>query len=427
MNYKEARVYLDEVSKYGSVLGLESMRELLHRLGDPQNELKFIHISGTNGKGSVLAYLSTILSGAGYRTGRYISPTLFSYRERIQVDGEYIEKESLACHVTAIAAAAEDMQKAGLPSPTVFEIETALAFLYFKEKRCDIVTLEVGCGGLLDATNIITTTLMEVIASISMDHTDLLGDTLAKIAAQKAGIIKPDTMVVSAQQKSEAAQVIEDTCKEQHCTLQMVDESKISNVHYGAEGQTFSYKTWENVAISLAGSYQIKNAALALEGVEALRKLGYALSDQQVREGLLHTVWRGRFTTLRRDPTVIIDGAHNPAAALELKESLGRYFPGKTLYFVMGMFKDKDYAQVIDLTAPLARHIITVETPGNPRAMPARELAEAVGKVNPSVEWADSVAHGVEKALAMAGKEDAVIVFGSLSFLGEAADAVNEK
>ena len=427
MNYKEARVYLDEVSKYGSVLGLESMRELLHRLGDPQNELKFIHISGTNGKGSVLAYLSTILSGAGYRTGRYISPTLFSYRERIQVDGEYIEKESLARHVTAIAAATEDMQKAGLPSPTVFEIETALAFLYFKEKRCDIVTLEVGCGGLLDATNVITTTVMEVIASISMDHTDLLGDTLAKIAAQKAGIIKPDTMVVSAQQKSEAAQVIEDTCKEQHCILQMVDESKISNVHYGAEGQTFSYKTWENVAISLAGSYQIKNAALALEGVEALRKLGYALSDQQVREGLLHTAWRGRFTTLRRDPTVIIDGAHNPAAALELKESLERYFPGKTLYFVMGMFKDKDYAQVIDLTAPLARHIITVETPGNPRAMPARELAEAVGKVNPSVEWADSVAHGVEKALAMAGKEDAVIVFGSLSFLGETADAVNGK
>lgn len=427
MNYKEARVYLDEVSKYGSVLGLESMRELLRRLGDPQNELKFIHISGTNGKGSVLAYLSTILTGAGYRTGRYISPTLFSYRERIQVDGEYIEKESLARHVTAIAAAAEEMQKAGLPSPTVFEMETALAFLYFKEKRCDIVTLEVGCGGLLDATNVITTTLMEVIASISMDHTDLLGDTLAKIAAQKAGIIKPDTMVVSAQQKSEAAQVIEDTCKEQHCTLQMVDESKISNVHYGAEGQTFSYKTWENVAISLAGSYQIKNAALALEGVEALRKLGYALSNQQVREGLLHTAWRGRFTTLRRDPTVIIDGAHNPAAALELKESLERYFPGKTLYFVMGMFKDKDYAQVIDLTAPLARHIITVETPGNPRAMPARELAEAVGKVNPSVEWADSVAHGVEKALAMAGKEDAVIVFGSLSFLGEAADAVNEK
>lgn len=427
MNYIEARVYLDEVSKYGSVLGLESMRELLRRLGDPQNELKFIHISGTNGKGSVLAYLSTILTGAGYRTGRYISPTLFSYRERIQVDGEYIEKESLARHVTAIAAAAEEMQKAGLPSPTAFEMETALAFLYFKEKRCDIVTLEVGCGGLLDATNVITTTVIEVIASISMDHTDLLGDTLAKIAAQKAGIIKPDTLVVSARQQEEAMQVIEDTCKEQHCALQAVDESKICDVRCGAEGQTFSYKVWENVTISLAGSYQIKNAALALEGVEALRQLGYALSDQQVREGMAHTVWRGRFTTLRREPTVIIDGAHNPAAARELKDSLERYFPDKTLYYVMGMFKDKDYAQVIDLTAPLARHIITVETPGNPRALPARELAEAVARVNPSVEWADSVAHGVERALAMAGKEDAVIVFGSLSFLGEAADAVNGK
>lgn len=427
MNYIEARVYLDEVSKYGSVLGLESMRELLRRLGDPQNELKFIHISGTNGKGSVLAYLSTILTGAGYRTGRYISPTLFSYRERIQVDGEYIEKESLARHVTAIAAAAEEMQKAGLPSPTAFEMETALAFLYFKEKRCDIVTLEVGCGGLLDATNVITTTVMEVIASISMDHTDLLGDTLAKIAAQKAGIIKPDTLVVSARQQEEAMQVIEDTCKEQHCALQAVDESKICDVRCGAEGQTFSYKVWENVTISLAGSYQIKNAALALEGVEALRQLGYALSDQQVREGMAHTVWRGRFTTLRREPTVIIDGAHNPAAARELKDSLERYFPDKTLYYVMGMFKDKDYAQVIDLTVPLARHIITVETPGNPRALPARELAEAVARVNPSVEWADSVAHGVERALAMAGKEDAVIVFGSLSFLGEAADAVNGK
>ena len=415
MNYTEARVYLDEVSKYGSVLGLESMRELLDRLGNPQNELKFIHISGTNGKGSVLAYLSTILTGAGYRTGRYISPTLFSYRERIQVDQVYIEKESLARHVTAIAAAAEDMQKAGLPSPTVFEVETALAFLYFKEKHCDIVTLEVGCGGLLDATNVITTTLLEVIASISMDHMDVLGDTLAKIAEQKAGIIKPNTLVVSAHQEPEAAQVIEETCQRQHSGLQVVD----------ADMQTFSYKNWEDMTIALAGSYQIKNAALALEGVEALRKLGFQITDHQVRDGLLRTAWRGRFTTLRHDPVVIIDGAHNPGAARELKQSLELYFPGKKLYFVMGMFKDKDYDQVIGMTAPLAQHIITVETPNNPRALPAEELAAAVAKVNPSVEAADSIAQAVEKALAMAKKEDAIIIFGSLSFLGEAADALN--
>lgn len=187
----------------------------------------------------------------------------------------------------------------------------------------------------------------------------------------------------------------------------------------------FSYKSWENMAISLAGSYQIKNAALALEGVEALRKLGFQITDHQVRDGLLRTAWRGRFTTLRHDPVVIIDGAHNPGAARELKQSLELYFPGKKLYFVMGMFKDKDYDQVIGMTAPLAQHIITVETPNNPRALPARELAEAVARVNPSVEWADSVAHGVERALALAGKEDAIIIFGSLSFLGEAADALN--
>ena len=201
MNYTEARVYLDEISKYGSVLGLESMKELLDRLGNPQDDLKFIHISGTNGKGSVLAYLSTVLSGAGYRTGRYISPTLFSYRERIQVDQEYIEKDALARHVTKIAAAVEDMKTAGLAGPTAFEIETALAFLYFKEKHCDIVTLETGLGGLLDATNVIRTPVIEVIASISMDHMDCLGDTLEKIAQQKAGIIKPNTLVVSAAQQ----------------------------------------------------------------------------------------------------------------------------------------------------------------------------------------------------------------------------------
>ena len=197
MNYKEARVYLEQVSRYGSVLGLDNMRELLGRLGNPQNDLKFIHISGTNGKGSVLAYLSTILSGAGYRTGRYLSPTLFSYREKIQVDGEKINKESLAAHVTAIAEATRDMQEKNAGTPTIFEVETVLAFLYFKEKKCDIVVLETGMGGLLDATNIIETTVLEVLASISMDHMEFLGDTLGKIAEQKAGIIKPHTSVVS--------------------------------------------------------------------------------------------------------------------------------------------------------------------------------------------------------------------------------------
>lgn len=424
MNYTEARVYLDEISKYGSVLGLESMKELLDRLGNPQDDLKFIHISGTNGKGSVLAYLSTVLSGAGYRTGRYISPTLFSYRERIQVDQEYIEKDALARHVTKIAAAVEDMKTAGLAGPTAFEIETALAFLYFKEKHCDIVTLETGLGGLLDATNVIRTPVIEVIASISMDHMDCLGDTLEKIAQQKAGIIKPNTLVVSAAQQPEAGKVIADTCKEKSCSLRTVDPTQLRDIRYGYDLQSFSYKAWVNVQIRLAGSYQIQNAALALEAVEALREAGYQLSDEQVRAGMLNTVWRGRFTLLRRDPVVIIDGAHNPGAAQELKQSLELYFPGKKLHYIMGMFKDKDVQTVIELSAPLAEDIITVETPHNPRALPAQALCQAVRGVNSHVQAAESIAQAVKMSLERADKEDIIIIFGSLSFLGEAEKEV---
>lgn len=427
MNYAEARVYLDEVSKYGSVLGLENMRELLGRLGNPQDDLKFIHISGTNGKGSVLAYLSTILSGGGYRTGRYISPTLFSYRERIQVDEQKIEKESLAHHVTAIAKVIEEMKAENAGNPTAFEVETALAFLYFKEKDCDIVVLETGLGGALDATNIIKTTVIEVIAPISMDHMEFLGDTLEKIAMQKAGIIKPHTAVVSASQEPDAKKVLDHVCKENQCSMYMVDPAQITDVLYDVEEQQFSYKNWKNVKITLAGSYQILNAALALEGVEELRRLGYHLSEEQVRQGLYRAVWRGRFTLLSKNPAVIIDGAHNPGAAKELKHSLDLYFKGKDLYYIFGVFQDKDYQEVIRLTAPLAKHIITVQTPGNPRALPANELKETVQAVNPSVEAAQSIQEAVKKSLQLAKNEDAIIIFGSLSFLGEAERAVKSE
>lgn len=427
MNYKEARVYLDEISKYGSVLGLENMRGLLDRLGNPQDDLKFIHISGTNGKGSVLAYLSTILTTAGYKTGRYISPTLFSYRERIQVDEKPISKESLAAHVTKIAEAISDMKEENAGSPTVFEVETALAFLYFKEKKCDLVVLETGLGGALDATNVIKTSVIEVIASISMDHMEFLGDTLEKIAVQKAGIIKPHTRVVTAKQEKEAERVIRRVCAENHCICYETNPDEIHEVSYGFEKQTFSYKTWKNITISLAGSYQILNGALALEAVEALRDCGYQISDEQVFAGMEKAQWKGRFTVLSKDPLVIIDGAHNPGAAMELRRSLALYFPDKKLHYIMGVFKDKDYQKVIELTAPLAEHIITVETPGNPRALPAEALKEAVKKVNPSVEAADSISEAVRKSFNNAHKEDAVIIFGSLSFLGEAEAAVKNR
>lgn len=427
MNYREARVYLDEVSKYGSVLGLDNIRELLSRLGNPQDDLKFIHISGTNGKGSELAYLSEILSGAGYCVGRYISPTLYAYRERIQVNGEMIEKDSLAAHVTAVKAAVEGMEREGKGNPTAFEVETALSFLYFKEKKCDIVVLETGLGGRLDATNIVKTTVMEVISSIGMDHMIYLGDTLEEIAENKAGIIKPHTPVVSAKQEPEAEAVIARVCREQGCRLQIVEPVQLYDVRYGYERQLFSYKSWKNVEITLAGTYQVANAALALEAVEALRRLGYNLTEEQVRDGMKKASWRGRFSVIHKDPVVVIDGAHNPAAAKVLKDSIETYFQGKNIYYIFGVFADKDYESVIEITAPLAKGIITVQTPDNPRALPAEELRKAVERVNPHVEAAENIQEAVEKTFARAEKEDVIIAFGSLSFLGEVDREVQKR
>ena len=419
MNYEEARVYLDEVSKYGSVLGLDNMRELLERLGNPQDDLKFIHISGTNGKGSALSYMSTILSGAGFRTGRYISPTLYAYRERIQVDGVMIDRESLAALVTVVKEAVDAMEAENKGNPTVFEVETALSFLYFKEQKCDIVVLETGLGGTLDATNVVKTTVMEMISSIGMDHMEFLGGTLQEIAENKAGIIKPHTWAVSAEQDQKAAEVIKRVCREKDCKLSVVDPDAFQDVHYGYEKQTFTYKNWKDVEITLAGTYQVTNAALALEAVEALRKLGYSLTEEQVRKGMKAAFWRGRFSVIHKNPVVVIDGAHNPAAAKVLKDSLETYFQGKNLHFIMGVFADKDYQSVIEMTAPLAKHIITIETPGNPRALSAVKLKEAVEKVNPSVEAAGSIREAVEKSMKNAQKDDVIAAFGSLSFLGE--------
>lgn len=426
MNYEEARVYLDNAAKYGSVLGLDNMKEMLARLDNPQDKLKFIHISGTNGKGSVLAYLSTVLKEAGYRVGRYISPALFRYRERIQVNEIFIEKDSLAAHVAAIKAAADAMEEEGLPHPTSFEIETALSFLYFKEKKCDIVVLETGLGGLDDATNVITTTVMEVIASISMDHMGVLGNTIEEIAAKKAGIIKPETLVVTMQQKKEAMQVVLDTAKEKNCSVMIASPKRAKDIHYGYEEQSFTYGGYDNLRISLAGSYQIANAVLAVEAVKGLVRLGYQITEEVLRSAFFHTKWPGRFTLIRKDPVFIIDGAHNRDAAQVLKESIELYFQNKKIYYIMGVFKDKEYDQILKTTAPFAEAIITIETPHNDRALLAQELAIAAAKYHNHVEAAKSIRDALDKSLSMAGKDDVIIAFGSLSFLGEITREMGE-
>ena len=426
MNYEEARKYLDEISAYGSVPGLDSIRELLRRLGNPQDHLKFIHISGTNGKGSVLSYLSTVLTCAGYRTGCYISPALFSYEERYQVDGKMITKEALARILTKVREAADSMAAEGLPHPTVFEVETAISFLFFQEENCHMVVLETGMGGTLDATNIVKTTIMEVITSISLDHMDFLGSTLAEIAGNKAGIIKPDTFVVSAAQEPEAAEVIRAVGKKQGCEVTFAEPETICDLVYGAEKQSFTYKTWKDVEISLAGTYQFLNACTALEAVDALKRHGYDLPEEKVRKAMKETTWNGRFTVIHKDPVIILDGAHNPAAALTLRDSIKTYFPGKTLHYICGVFKDKDYEKVIEITAPLAEDIIAIETPGNPRALPAEELKKAIEKVNPKVTAASSIEEAVKESLKKADKDHVILAFGSLSFLGDLYQAVTK-
>lgn len=425
MTYEEARSYLDYVNKNGIILGLESMEYLLEELGNPQERLKFIHIAGTNGKGSVLAYLSTILKEAGYRVGRYISPTLFSYRERIQVNEEYISREAVGSYVEKIQQAVGRMQKKGMSVPTIFEVETAMAFLYFVDQSCDIVVLETGMGGDTDATNVIRTTVMEVIVSISKDHTAFLGNTLAEIARHKAGIIKPGTVVVSARQVLEAMKVIEEKARQCGATLKVADWEQAEEITYGLEEQTFSFGRDRDIRIHLGGSYQIKNAVIALNCIYALRELGYQISDVQMRAGFAHTHWNGRFTVLQKDPMVIIDGAHNPDGAAELEKSILQCLQGKQIYGVCGVFKDKEYDKVLQAILPHMKEVTTIQTPGNPRALPAEELAEAAQKYCPQVHAEKNIVKAVQEAIQKAGEDDGVVLaFGSLSFLGEIRKAV---
>lgn len=418
MNERQVMEYMEQVSAYGIVPGLDSIRELCRELGDPQKELRFVHIAGTNGKGSVSAFLAEILKCAGYRVGRYLSPTLFQYRERIQVNGSCITKAALGRGVERIKGICDGMVARGLSHPTPFEIETALGFLYFREKACDVVVLETGMGGLLDATNIVENTLAAVLTSVSMDHMQFLGDTPEKIAFQKAGIIKRGCRVVSAVQRKEVLEVIRAGAEAMGCPLQAVKPEMLSHVRYGLEKQSFDYGGLKKLELSLAGKYQIENAALAVETVEALGEQGLSVSEEALRLGLSRTQWPGRFTLIGKKPYFIVDGAHNEEAAVRLAESLEFYFTNKRVIYIMGVLKDKEYEKIIASTHALADQIITVTPPGNPRALPAYELARAVAEVHCDVTAADSLEEAVEMSRLLAGKEDVIVAFGSLSFLG---------
>lgn len=427
MNIRETMEYIEKISCGGSILGLERIRELLGRLGNPQDALRFVHIAGTNGKGSTLAYISTVLACAGYKTGRYISPAISHYRERIQINGRMITQKDLCAYMERVKAAADSMLEEGLGGPTAFEVETALAFLYLKEKECDIVVLETGLGGALDATNAVTTTIAAVLTSISMDHMAFLGNTLEAIAGQKAGIIKNGCYVITAEQQTEVMDVIARKCAECGCSLTVADTSHVTKVKYGIEQQKFSYREWKDIVIHMAGRFQIENAVLAIETLHSLEQAGYVIPPKALLTGLSKTQWHGRFSVIAPKPLFLTDGAHNADAAQRLAESIRFYFTNKPIIYIMGVLRDKEYDKIIEATYREAAHIITVTPPHNKRAMQAYDLALEAQKYHPSVTAAGSLEEAVEMAYLLAGKEAVIIAFGSLSYLGALTKIVRER
>lgn len=427
MKYQEALNYMDSLNNYGIVPGLGSIRELCRRLDNPQDRLRFVHIAGTNGKGSVLAYVSTVAGCAGYRVGRYISPAVREYRERFQVNGGMITQKDFCGLLEELRQVCDSMAAEGLPHPTPFEVETALGFLYFSQKECDLVVLETGMGGRLDATNVIRNTLVAALASVSMDHMQYLGNTLGAIAGEKAGIFKPGCRAVCIEQEPEAMEVIRAQAQQLRIPLTLADGKKATRVRYGLERQRFDYDGMKDLEIGLAGRYQIHNAVLAVEVCRALGECGFDIPEKALRQGLRDTRWPGRFTILGRKPLFVADGAHNEDAAKKLAESIEFYFTNKRIIFIMGILKDKEYEKIIGITARYADQILTVAPPGNPRAMGSYELAREAAKVHPRVTAVDSLEEAVELSHLLAGREDVIVAFGSLSYLGRLMEIMEER
>ncbi len=413
---KEATLFMDEISEAGMVFGLDSIRELLRRLGEPEKSLKFVHIAGTNGKGSVLAYISTVLKTAGYKTGRFFSPHIAIPREKIQINGQPISKKDFCRILTVVKRASDEMAADGLARPTVFETETALALLYFCEKKCDIVVLECGLGGRDDSTNVIHTPLVTVFAHIDLDHKKILGDTLEKIADCKSGIIKEGTSVVSGIQHDEVNRVLYDRCREKGVDIFFVSPE---NVRYSIKKQRFDVGNHKKLIISLAGINQPENAATAVKALDMLSEKGFKISDGALRTGLESTEWFGRFTILGNKPYVIADGAHNPDAAIRLRESLDVYFPDKKVVFILGVLKDKEYDKILRILSERAVSIITVTPPENERALPSYELAKEACNYIDNVTAADSIEEAFETAgfLSEMNGKCPIVATGSLSWL----------
>lgn len=412
MDYQEALRYIDGVRWYGSKPGLSRIEALLEKLSRPQDALRFVHIAGTNGKGSCAAMTASILRAAGYRTGLFTSPYLFRFNERMQLNGEPIADDTLAALVSEIQPLADAMAD----HPTEFELMTAAALEWFRRERCEAVVLEVGLGGRFDATNAIPCPEAAVIMNIGLDHTAVLGGTLPEIAFEKAGIVKPGGDVVLYPQSAEVEAVVRARCEALGARLRLADFSALAPEFDSLEGQVFTYRG-EPYALPLLGEHQLRNAAVVLELVGLLREKGWKLPQDAVEHGLYAVSWPARFELVHEEPAVIVDGGHNPQCAEAVAQALQRYFPAQKRVLLLGVLADKDYRRVTELLDPAADEYVCV-APNSERALPAAALGEALARFGKPVTVCESIPEGVSAALALAGTGGMVCAVGSLYMAG---------
>jgi len=412
---EEAMQFIYRTSWKGSKLGLSRMTALMELLSNPQKKMKFVHIAGTNGKGSTAAMLASVLEEAGYKTGLYTSPVIHTFGERMQVNG----KSATEAELIRIANHFQKYVDIMPDAPTEFEVITAMSLWFFYEKQCDIIVLEVGMGGRLDATNVIDTPEVAVITSIGLDHMAELGNTVDKIAGEKAGIIKANGVAVCHPQVESVAEVIRKKCKAQGTGVTFVDDSEIVATKQDLEGQTFEYGDLTSLQIPFIGAHQLRNAAVAIETAKALRRQGWSISDNALRKGLKKTLWPGRFEVMKRSPVFIVDSAHNPQGIQTTIDTLHALFPNKKFLFLFGVLADKDYKAMLDILIPYASGFITV-TPNDPRALPA----EMLNLRGCNVVQCESIAQGVKLAIEMSGENDIICALGSLSMVGQVRECL---
>ncbi|MBR3975410.1 MAG: bifunctional folylpolyglutamate synthase/dihydrofolate synthase [Clostridia bacterium] len=413
MNEKEAVEYYHSLQQFGINPGLERISALCEKLGNPQNELKFVHIAGTNGKGSTCTEIASVLTQAGYRTGLYTSPYVVDFRERIKLDGEMIAPEQLAQVTEIVRDKVNELNSQGI-YPTEFEVITAAAFLYYRQSGCDIVVLETGLGGRFDATNIINSPLCVVLVSISLDHTKVLGESVSEIAYEKCGIIKDSCSVVtSASQQTQALSVIKETACNKNASLYITDEARMFSVlSADISGSLVEYKG-QKIKIPFCGEHQLQNAALAIMASEILSENGFAISIQQIKDGIEKASIAARTEVLSKAPLVLLDGSHNEGSTAALAGVLEKYCKNRRLLAVMGMMADKDCSVALKNLLPFFTKVIAV-TPSNPRAMKASDFSALVEQHGVPCDAVDNPCEGVKYAFSQLTDFDGLVICGSL-------------